>query len=157
VIKRLTGYIERDWAGMYSHIFTALGRHAIALRFKNFVSNERPKLLTLCEHHQINLMGVYGEGADRERLVGYCLLFSGAPTIHHYTRYLGVSYSEVQDIRGRQLKMLYDDDDVRLARMGMGVFDYLLVCRKLTEEQLEIDAPDHAAYHMFKHSWKDGT
>lgn len=141
---------------MHDNIFTALDRQAIALRVKGFVSNEQPKLLTLCQHHQIVLSGVYGDERGRQRLVGYCLLFSGAPTIHHYTRYLSVSYSEMSDIRSRQLKVIYDDSEVRLARMGMGVFDYLWVCRRLTEEQLEIDAGDHAAYQMFRQSWRDG-
>lgn len=141
---------------MHDYIFTALGRQALALRTKSFVSNEQPKLISLCEHHQINLMGVYGDERGRERQVGYCLLFTGAPTIHHYTRYVGVSYSEVTEIKSRQLKVIFDDDDVRLARMGVGTFDYLLLSRRLLDEQMEIDAPDHASYQMFKKAWRDG-
>ena len=142
---------------MYEYIFTELDRHAFALRYKGLISGEKPKLITLCEHQQIMLMGVHGDDGERERMVGYCLLFSGAPTIHHYTRYVSISYSEIQDIRSRQLKLIYDDAEVRLARMGMGTFDYLWLCRKATERQLEVDAPDHAAYQLFREAWKDGT
>ena len=141
---------------MHNYIFTALGRRAIALRVKDFVSNERPKLLALCEHHQIVLLGVYGDEDGRERLVGYCLLFTGAPTIHHYTRYASFSYSEPQDIKTRQMLVIFDDPVIRLTRMGVGVFDYLLACRKITDEQLEIDAGDHAGQQLFKHAWRDG-
>jgi len=142
---------------MHNHIFTEITPRCIGLKVKELTATERPKLLSLCQHHTIVLFGVYGDEKGRERLVGYCMLFSGAPTVHHYTRYISVSYSELSDIRSRQLKLIYDDDDIRLARLGMGDFDYLWLCRKLTEEQLDVDMPDHASYQLFREAWKDGT
>jgi len=141
---------------MHDLIIMPLGPRALALKTKDFVSGEQPKLMTLCDHQQIVLMGVYGDANGRERLVGYCLLFSGAPTLHHYTRYSGLSYSEPQDIRTRQMLVIHDDDVVRLARFGVGVFDYLWVCKKFVEDQFTIDAADHAQHLLFRETWKDG-
>ena len=156
IIDQLVGYVGQDWNGMHNYIFTALGPRALALKVLDFVTNEQPKLLTLCDHQQVILMGVYGDDNGRERLVGYCLLFSGAPTLHHYTRYAALSYSDPQDIRTRQMLVIFDDDVVRLARFGVGVFDYLWVCRKSTEEQFTIDAADHAQHLLFSGAWRDG-
>lgn len=121
------------------------------------MSRERPKLITLCTHHQIVLFGVNGDEGDRDRPVGYCLLFGGAPTIRYYTRYLGVSYSEPTDIRARQMRVIFDDPNVRLTRFGVGTFDYLWSCRKQTPQQQQLDVADHAVAQHFGGSWKDGT
>ena len=155
-IERLTGEVQKNWTGMHDYIVTILDRQAMALRIKGFVANERPKLLTLCEHDQLILSGVYGDAAGRERLVGYCLLFSGAPTIHYHPRYTSLSYSDAQDIRTRQMLVIYDDDDTRLLRFGIGTFDYLWCCRKATEEQFEVDLADHAQHRQFSGAWRDG-
>ena len=155
-IQRLTEAIEQNWAGMHDNIMTQLDRRAIALRVKCFVADEQPKLLTLCEHDRLILSGVYGDAAGRERLVGYCLLFSGAPTVHHYTRYCSLSYSEPQDIKQRQMLVIHDDDHIRLLRFGIGTFDYLFCCRKSTPEQFEVDLPDHVQHQQFSGAWRDG-
>jgi len=141
---------------MQDHIITPLGKRAFGMSFKRFISKEKPKLLTLNEHHNVVLFGVYGDENNRDRLVGYCLLFGGAPIIHHYTRYVSLSYSEPTDIRTRQMRVLFDDQYVRLTRVGVGVFDYLWICRKNVPQQLEVDVADHAAHTRFKRAWRDG-
>ncbi len=155
-INRLTGAVQRNWAGMHQHIITTLDQRAMALKIKDFVSGEKPKLLSLCEHDQLILFGVYGDEAGRERQVGYCLLFSGAPTVHHYTRYCSFSYSDAQDIHTRQMLVIHDDDDTRLLRFGIGTFDYLWCCRKATQTQFEVDLADHAQHRQFSGAWRDG-
>jgi len=103
------------------------------------------------------LFGVYGRTSERDRLLGYCLMFSGAPRIHHNPRYCSFSYSGQTDIKQRQVRFIFEDDYVRVARFGVGTFDYLWLCRKQTPEQLDVDVADHVAHQQFKDTWKDGT
>ncbi|KKN14799.1 hypothetical protein LCGC14_0992490 [marine sediment metagenome] len=148
--------IEQDWTHRQDYVVQMLGQRAVALRFKDFVSDERPKLLSLCEHDQLILLGVYGEGGGRERLVGYCLLFSGAPTLHWHTRYAGISYSPLEEIKTRQMLVIYDDPNVRLLRFGVGCYDYLFCSRKQVDEQMEADLADHQQHQQFSRAWRDG-
>lgn len=110
----------------------------------------------LSEHEQILLFGVYGHDNDRDRLVGHVLLFSGAPITHYYPRYYSLSYSEPTDLKFRQLRILFDDDDVRLLRFGMGTFDYLWLVKKRTAHQATVPLADHAAHEFYSRLWKEG-
>lgn len=158
VIGRLTDLVGQAWGQLDDYLVTVLGQdqRALVLRFKDFVSDEKPKLMTLCEHDQLVLSGVYGVGSGRERLVGYCLLFSGAPTLHWHTRYTGISYSELEDIRTRQMLVVFDDPNVRLIRFGVGVYDYMFCCRKTIPTQLDVDLADHQQHQQFSGAWRDG-
>jgi hypothetical protein len=156
VIDQLIDYIKHDWTEIHEYILTALGPHAFVIKTLDFVTNEQPKLMTLCDHQQVILMGVYGDDSGRERLVGYCLMFSGAPTLHYHSRYIGLSYSDAQDIRTRQMLVIFDDTITRLARFGLGTFDYLWACKKETDEQFTIEAADHAQHKQFSGSWRAG-
>lgn len=134
-----------------------MGRRAYCLRVKDLVSTEEPKLLVLREHHTLHLYGVYGHTKERDRLVGYCLVFSDAPRIHHNPRYCSFSYSAPTDVRMRQVRFIFDDEYIRLARFGAGVFGYLWLCRKQTDQQTDVDVADHIAHKQFSGTWKDGV
>ena len=112
--------------------------------------------MVLHEHEQVVLFGVYGHDNERDRLVGHVLMFSGAPITHHYTRYCSLSYSEPTDLKFRQMRVLFDDDDVRLLRFGMGTFDYLWLVKKRTEQQMAVAMADHAAHEFYSRIWKEG-
>lgn len=155
-LTQLAEYVAQDWHSTHDHIITPLGVRAYCVRVKGLVSNETPKLLTLREHHNVVLYSINGSSTERDRLVGYCLLFSGAPMVHYYTRYTSLSYSEPADLRTRQMRVIFDDPNVRLLRFGVGTFDYLWVCRKRTDKQTQVDVADHAAYVRHLGSWKDG-
>lgn len=148
--------IERDWQLAHDLIVTPLGNRAYFLKVKGFVSNESPQLFTLREHDNITLFSVSGCGSVKDRDLGYVLLFGGAPFVHHHTRYVALSYSEAEDVRTRQMKVIYDDDYIRLTRFGIQVFGYLLTCRKRTQEQLNVDVADHVAANLFANAWRDG-
>jgi hypothetical protein len=141
---------------LHDHVIAPVGRQAYCVRLKCFVGKERAKLLSLQEHQNVILFGVYGDDRKRDRLVGYCLMFMGAPIIHRFTRYCSFSYSEPTDIRYRQVKVIYNDEFVRLLRLGVGTFEYFLVCRKSTDEQLQTGAADAATHLQFSGTWKDG-
>lgn len=133
-----------------------VGHQAYCVRVKRFVGKEKPKLLELCGHENVLLLGVYGADARRDRLIGYAMVFAGAPIIHRITKYCTFSYSEPTEIKHREVRVIYDDEFVRLLRFGMGVFDYMLVCRKSTDEQLQVEVADLASHIRFSGSWKDG-
>lgn len=157
VVEELTSLVQKDWRFLHDYIITPLGHQAYCLRMKTLVSGEQPKLLVLRQHHTLVLFGVYGSNDRRDRLVGYCLVFSGAPWIHHNPRYISFSYSEATDIRMRQVRFIFEDENVRLSRFGVGVFDYLWLCRKQTDQQTDVDVADHIAHKQFAGTWKDGV
>jgi hypothetical protein len=152
----LIDLIDRDWQQAHKLIVTPLGNRAYFLKVKGLVSGEKPQLFSLREHDNITLFNVASYGTRKDRDLGYVLLFSGAPFVHHHTRYVALSYSEAEDVRTRQMKVIYDDDYVRLTRFGIQVFGYLLTCRKRTQEQLNVDVADHVAANMFANAWRDG-
>jgi len=126
------------------------------VKHKKFVGGETPRLLVLHEHENVILFGVYGHDSDRDRLVGHVLVFSGTPTTHHYPRYCSLSYSEPTDLKFRQMRILFDDDDVRFLRFGMGTFDYLWLVKARTEEQTNAPFADHTAHEFYSRLWKKG-
>ena len=142
---------------MHDFIITPLGPRAYALRIKSIIADEEPKLETLKEHNNLVLLSVLGSCVGKnDRHLGYVVLFSGAPAIHHYTRYTSFSYSEPTELRTREMRVLYDDQYVRLARFGVHVFDYLWTCRKRVDEQVQVDVADHASATIFAGAWRDG-
>ncbi len=133
-----------------------MGQSSYAVLQKRFVGKEKPHLASLHEHENVVLFCVNGQEGGRNRPVGYVLMFSGAPIIHGYTRYVSLSYSEPTDVKFRQMKVLYDDAAVRLLRFGVGVFDYLWIVRHKMDQQHSAPVADHAAYEFYAKLWKQG-
>jgi hypothetical protein len=132
-----------------------MGSSAYVMKEKMFIEQEKPHLVSLHEHENVMLFGVNGQVKGRNRLVGYALIFSGAPFLHYYTRYIGLSYSDANEIKFRQMQVLYDDPTVRLLRFGIGVFDYLWEVRHRVPEQHQVPVADHAAYELYSKLWKE--
>lgn len=156
IITQLTHQVKENWESFFEYVMAPLGEQAYALRCRRFVGGETPKLLTICEHQNITLFGVYGV-AQKERHLGYCLFFTGTPIVRYYTRYIHVFYSEPADVRTREWSVLHNDKTVRLIRVGIGTFDYEWLCRREVPQQTQIPLADHAvATCPTIGNWKDG-
>ena len=145
-----------EWTTIANETVIQIDHNAYVIKIKNFVGKENPVMEAIQQHGTVVLNKIIGREMSRDRTVGYCLLFSGVPTIHHYTRYCSLSYSEPTDIRFRQMRVLYDDQYIRFTRFGMGAFDYLWQVRHRLPQHHEIPAADHAAYQHYERTWKKG-
>jgi len=145
------------WNGLEDLFIRKLDYAGYCLRTKPLITGESPKLVSACEHQNVLLMHVYGENEERQRHIGYVLLFAGAPSLYWFPRYITVSYSPKEEVLFRQARVIYNDQYVRLFRFGVGTFDYLMCCRKRTEAQLEEGWPDSSVFTHFQKSIDDGA
>ena len=117
----------------------------------------------LVQHGNLRLIGVFARSKRlRERRLGYVLEFSGRPIIHSYTWFVALSYTEATDVRRKPLRYLYNDENVRLARAGIGVdrggiqaFDYWIGYRDKERRHDEEGASGSVATHTAG-GWRDG-
>jgi len=135
------------------------GDNGFVLKLKTLAHDEELNTKTLQQHGDIiSLIGVYGKAPNfqRERLLGYILLYIGTPVIHSHPWYLGICYSGEDDIRRKDPTPLLSDDNVRFFKVGIGVFDYLLTYKARTKEHDEAGFSDGATHLETAADWKDG-
>lgn len=106
----------------------------------------------------ISLVGVYGKSSrfDRERLLGYILLFVGNPIVHAYTWYVTLCYSDEENVCRKDLDPILTDDNIRLLKVGIGACDYMFLYKSKTKKHDESGFSDGAAHLMTADNWKDG-
>ncbi len=106
----------------------------------------------------VSLLGVYGRSVkfDRERLLGYLLLFIGTPIIHAYTWFVALMYTDEDDVRRKDPDPIATDDHIRLYKAGIGTCDYLLVYKAKTRAHDEAGFSDGATHLETADNWRDG-
>ncbi len=133
------------------------------LRLNSLLYGEEPVIKNLVQHGSLRLLGVLGRSRrQRERRLGYILEFSGNPIVHSYTWFVALAYTDAEDVRRKQLLFLYNDENIRLARAGIGVekdgiqaFDYWIGYRDKNQHRNEEGASGSVAIHTAG-GWRDG-
>lgn len=130
------------------------------LKLKSLAHDEELSTRTIKQHGDtVSLTGVYGKAPNfqRERLLGYILLYVGKPTaIHLHPWYVMVAYSAKNDVRRKDPDVLYADDTIRFFKAGIGVPDYFFVYKARTQEHDEAGFSDGATHLETAGAWKDG-
>ena len=147
--------LVHGWPDYPAHMVSLVSHEVFCVKVRNFAHNEIPQSTTLLEHGPTLLLGIQGK-SKRDRLVGYCLLHEPGATVHQYTSYCSLSYSEPGDVKFREPEVIFDDDFVRLYKFGVGVFDYFLGTRKRLAQQNVDGIADATAHLKFAGAWKDG-
>lgn len=148
----------KDWPWYKEEFITKVCDGCYTLRLKNTAHDEEFAFRVATEHSNVILSQVLGvsKERDRERTLGYCLVYSGNPIVHDYTWYTGVFYSPPLEIKQKEWEIIYDDNLIRLSRAGIGVFDYLLTYRKKSTEHDMVGLSDGSVHLYTADSWKDG-
>ena len=149
--------IASVWNSLEALFIRKLDYASYCLSTKPLLSGERPVLVSAREHQNTLLMHAYGDNNERQRHIGYVLLFAGAPSLYWFPRYMALTYSSTYEAVFRQAKVIYNDAYVRLFRMGVGTFDYLWCCRKRTDDQLSEGWPDSSVSVHYHKAIDDGA
>jgi len=135
---------------------------AFVLRLKSVLYGEEVYVKNLAQHGNVRLLGVFGRRVRRERMLGYIVEFVGSPIIHGYTWFLALSYTAATDVRRKPLRYLFTDENIRLARAGIGVeeggmqkFDYWVGYRDKDRQHDEEGAAGSVAIHT-SGGWRAG-
>lgn len=88
-------------------------------------------------------------------------MFRGAPILHRYLNYVALCFSGPTDIRLREGRVLFNDDQFcRLWCFGVGTFDYLFCNRKVPDfmkpKSGTILVGDGAAHSRYAGQWNEG-
>jgi hypothetical protein len=156
--SRLTNAVDlclQSWQNLLPHVIGALTPGLFGIRIRPLATDEQLEPDVLVDQG-IMLVQLNGAAARNKRIAGYCLLYEGAAIVHQYTSYITLSYSDPNEIKFREPKVVYDDSWVRLLRFGLAPHDWFLGCRKKTEMQ-NVDLSASAAHQRFSGGWKDGT
>ncbi|MFA5135242.1 MAG: hypothetical protein WC505_05690 [Patescibacteria group bacterium] len=156
--NRLTSAIEacqQNWTALFPHIINMVHPGLLCMRVRPILADEviEPNVLV---DQEVTLVQLLGTSPQTKRAAGYCLLYEGASTIHQYTNYCSISYSDPTEVKFREPTVVYDDAWIRLIRFGLMPHDWFLGCRKKTEMQ-HVDLPASAAHQKFVGGWKDGA
>jgi len=73
-----------------------------------------------------------------------------------HTWFIGVFYSEDEDIRRKEPVPIAADDNIRLYKAGIGQHDYLWCYKAKTREHDEAGFSDGATHLETSGQWKDG-
>ncbi len=129
------------------------------LKLKSLAHDEELSTRTIQQHGDtISIVGVYGKAPNfqRERLLGYIVLYVGTPYVHSHPWYVGIAYSGEDDVKRKDPTPLIADDNIRFYKAGIGVYDYLLCYKARTREHDEAGFSDGATHLQTKDDWKDG-
>lgn len=149
--------VNDQWADLEAGVIWDLDRRTFCLQCKSRALDEQFDLRMLTQHGDVGLLKVVGTKGRRERLVGYGLIYGGYPYIHHDPEYVVLSYSEAEDVRRRDVTVIYNDRNCRLIKAGVGTADYMWVSRMAAPSGLNFNLPDAKTHRMFSKVWKDGT
>lgn len=132
------------------------GCYALQLLKKGHNEELRTEVLT--ERENVMLYHVLGYNAkkNRKRPLGYCVLYSGNPIVHDHTWYFSICYSDPTHVGHKDWKVLYADSSIRLVRVGLGDYDYLLTYRGKTDDHDKRGFSDGAVRMATQKNWKDG-
>lgn len=150
---------QKEW-NQYDTIFiTKCENNGFILKLKSLAHDEEMQMQMITLHgNQVALVGVYGRSKkySRHRLLGYILLYVGNPWIHTHTWYVGVAYSDKDDVRKKDPTPIAMDENIRFYKAGIDVYDYLLVYKGKKREHDEAGFSDGAAHLETAGQWKDG-
>lgn len=159
----LTEGLQREWNRFDVDFVSPYEDNRYVIRLKSLLQGEHSHTKNLFGHGNVRLLGFYARRKTRERLLGYVLHYVGSPVVHAYTWYVSISYSPVEEVKRRPMKVLYSDKKIRLLRAGIGVkindietFDYLLCYRSRNTEHDSIGNSDGSLGRFRQQQWKDG-
>jgi hypothetical protein len=155
--NRLTNAVDacqQNWSNIFPHIINLIAPGLLCMRVRPILVGEVIEPTVLIDQ-EVTLVQLLGTSPNARRAAGYCLLYEGASTLHQYTNYCTVSYSDPTEIKFREPSVVYDDAWVRLIRYGLLPHDWFLGCRKKTKMQ-HVDLSASAAHQKFVGGWKDG-
>lgn len=147
----------QGWEGFDAKFLTNTGLNALVLKTRNLSFNEVFHLDVVVSKKKIALLKVFGfaKKFERNRPLGYIIVFEGTPIVHNYTFFAGLSWGDSTAIGRKEPKIIYTDQDVRMFRLGIGGTDYLFGYRHKRKEHDQIGS-DGIVHNDMATSWKDG-
>jgi hypothetical protein len=150
-LTKIEDLLDKNWDSFYPLIISELEAKVFVLKITEKTSKDKIVLVTLFYDKNVWLAGIYARNI-KDKLIGYCVTYTGAPVIKWFPAYLSIIYSK--DISRRDPEVTYNDVNIRTLKFDD---DFLLVCRKHVPEHTTDKLPDAAVYLQFKGIWKDGT